>query len=43
MCDRMVEMLKESGVEQLEQPKSIWFDVCVFDRLSDIIFTSLFN
>ena len=23
MCDRMVEMLKESGVEQLEQPKSI--------------------
>jgi hypothetical protein len=23
MCDRMVEMLKESGVNQLEQPKSI--------------------
>ena len=23
MCDRMVEMLKESGVEQLEQPKAI--------------------
>ena len=23
MCDRMVEMLKESGVEQLEPPRSI--------------------